>query len=73
MLYQKSCSTEKGVLRNLAKLTGKHLCWNLFFNKVAGFLTFLTEDHQWLLHHVLVRNRNSDIFPPWSFPFSFIM
>ena len=27
---------KKGVLKNLAKLTGKHLCWSLFFNKVAG-------------------------------------
>ena len=27
---------EKGVLRNFAKFTGKHLCQNLFFNKVAG-------------------------------------
>ena len=26
----------KGVLRNFAKFTGKHLCQNLFFNKVAG-------------------------------------
>ena len=26
----------KGVLRNFAKLTGKHLCRSLFFNKVAG-------------------------------------
>ena len=25
-----------GVLRNFAKLTGKHLCQGLFFNKVAG-------------------------------------
>ena len=25
-----------GVLRNFAKLTGKHLYQNLFFNKVAG-------------------------------------
>ena len=25
-----------GVLRNLAKFTGKHLCQSLFFNKVAG-------------------------------------
>ena len=30
------CSMRKGVLRNFAKLTGKHLCQNLFFNKVAG-------------------------------------
>ena len=27
---------KKGVLRNFAKFTGKHLCQNLFFNKVAG-------------------------------------
>ena len=26
----------KGVLRNFAKFTGKHLCQNLFFNKVAS-------------------------------------
>ena len=29
---------KKGVLRNFAKLTGKHLCQGLFFNKVAGRL-----------------------------------
>ena len=27
---------KKGVLRNLAKFTGKHLCQSLFFKKVAG-------------------------------------
>ena len=27
---------EKGVLRNFAKFTGKHLCQSLVFNKVAG-------------------------------------
>ena len=27
---------KKGVLRNFAKFTGKHLCQRLFFNKVAG-------------------------------------
>ena len=27
---------KKGVLRNIAKFTGKHLCQSLFFNKVAG-------------------------------------
>ena len=26
----------KGVLRNFAKFTGKHLCQSLIFNKVAG-------------------------------------
>ena len=30
------CSMKKGVLRNLAKFTGRHLCQSLFFNKVAG-------------------------------------
>ena len=30
------CSMKKNVLRNSAKFTGKHLCWSLFFNKVAG-------------------------------------
>ena len=30
------CSIRKGVLRNFAKFTGKHLCQSLFFNKVAG-------------------------------------
>ena len=28
----------KGVLRNLAKFTGKHLWQSLFFNKVAGLI-----------------------------------
>ena len=27
---------KKGVLRNFAKFTGRHLCQNLFFNKVTG-------------------------------------
>ena len=30
------CSVKKGVLRNFAKFTGKHLCQSLFFNKVAS-------------------------------------
>ena len=33
--YQR-CSVRKGILRNFAKFTGKHLCQSLFFNKVAG-------------------------------------
>ena len=27
---------KKGVFRNFIKFTGKHLCQNLFFNKIAG-------------------------------------
>ena len=30
------CPAIKGVLRNFAKLTGKHLCQSLFSNKVAS-------------------------------------
>ena len=30
------CSGRKGILRNFAKFTRKHLCLSLFFNKVAG-------------------------------------
>ena len=29
---QQSCSVKKGVLRNFAKFSGKHLCQSLFFN-----------------------------------------
>ena len=32
---------KKGILRNFAKFTGKHLCLSLFFNKVAGPAKFL--------------------------------
>ena len=27
---------KKGVLKNLGKFTGKHLCWSLFFNEFRG-------------------------------------
>ena len=29
-------SIKKGVFKNFAKFTGKHLCQSLFFNKIAG-------------------------------------
>ena len=32
----RKCSVKKGFLRNFAKFTGKQLCQNLFFDKVAG-------------------------------------
>ena len=35
------CSVKKGVLKNFAKITGKHLCQSLFYNKVAGLTTGL--------------------------------
>ena len=34
---------EKGVLKNFAKFTGKHLCTSLIFNKVAGLNFIKTE------------------------------
>ena len=43
---------KKGVLSNFAKFTGKHLCQNFFFNKVAGWSAktpFITEHLRWLL------------------------
>ena len=33
------CSVKKGIPRNFAKFTGKHLCQRLFFNKVTGLWT----------------------------------
>ena len=33
-------SVKKGVLRNFAKFTGKHLCRRLFLNKVAGLIVY---------------------------------
>ena len=31
-------SSQIGILKNVTKFTGKHLCQNLFFNKAAGYL-----------------------------------
>ena len=36
---------KKGVLRNFAKLTGKHLCQSLFFNNVADQSLFCSTEH----------------------------
>ena len=46
------CSLRKGVLRNFAKFTGKHLCQSLFFHKVAG-LSPATLLNMWLWHRCL--------------------
>ena len=42
------CSLRRGVLRNFAKFTGKHLCQSLSFNKVA-VQPFLQNTSGWLL------------------------
>ena len=34
--WSKLMTIKEGLLKNLAKFTGKHLCWGLFCNKVAG-------------------------------------
>ena len=61
---------KKGVLRNFTKLTGKHLCQSLFFNKVTGqgcfpvnFVKFLRTpsfiEHLWMTASLL---QNIEIF-----------
>ena len=47
-------SSEKGVLRNFAKFTGKHLCQSFFFNYVAGLRRLARPSR-------LLRNRNVDL------------
>ena len=37
-------SLRKGVFRNFAKFTGKHLCQSLLFNKVAGLSLQLSKN-----------------------------
>ena len=44
---QRWCSVRKGVLRNFAKFTGKHLCQSLFFSKVAGQPATLLKKRLW--------------------------
>ena len=39
---------QKAILQNFANLTGKHLYWSLFFNKVAEFLFPFTD---WILEY----------------------
>ena len=63
------CSRKKGVLKNFTKLTGKHLCQNLFFNKVSGvslqhsgtgvFLWILQKFYE----HLFYRTPPDDCFP----------
>ena len=40
-------SMKKGVLKNFAKFTGKHLCQSLFYNEVAGLAATLLEKRFW--------------------------
>ena len=59
------CSVRKGVFRNFAKFTGKHLCQSLFFNKVAGLSLLQKTSGQLLLklliqHLVILGIRNKE-------------
>ena len=69
----------KGVLRNFAKFTGKHLCQSLFFNKVAALRpTTLLKRRPWhrcfpvnftkFLEHLFCRTPLGDCLPErlWS-------
>ena len=70
---------KKGVLRNLTKFTGKHLCQGLFFNKVSGlrhrcfhvnfvkflWTSFYTEDLWWLLLYEC-SHYSSTNYRPWK-------
>ena len=38
------CFMKRGVLRNFAKFTGKHLCQSIFFNKIADVCNFIKKD-----------------------------
>ena len=53
------CSIKTGVLRNFAKFTGKNLCQNLVFNKVA-----LKEKTREKINTPDIRNLESDIWNP---------
>ena len=53
---------KKGVLRNFAKFTGKHLCQSFFLNKVAGLRPLVSLESKYSL--ILVNANN--------FPFAFI-
>ena len=41
------CSVKKGVLKNCANSTGKHLCWSLFLIKLQVFKNTYFEEHLW--------------------------
>ena len=41
---------KKGILRNFAKFTGKHLCQRLFFNKVSGAKAGVAVSNKYEIH-----------------------
>ena len=72
------CSVRKGVLRNFSKFTGKHMCKNLSFNKVAGCLQCYLKrgstkvlscefceisKNTFFMEHILATASEKDVFP----------
>ena len=56
----------KGVLRNFAKLTGKHLSKSLFFNKVAGWGDcFWSFSWRFLAYFISIEKWNEKREIPW--------
>ena len=53
---------KKGAKRNFAKLTGKHLCQSLFFNKVAGLQLHLKRDSDTGVFLSNLRNFSKHLF-----------
>ena len=51
---------KKRVLRNFTKLTGKHICWSVFFNKVATlhFVALLKKTlwHKYFQDHIFIEH-----------------
>ena len=48
---------KKGVLKNFANFTGKHLCQSHFLNKVAGLRPFSKNTSERLLLIIVVSSR----------------
>ena len=51
-----SYSARKGVLRNFAKFTGRHLSQSLFLNKVAGFRNYRSSHQSCSVRKGVLRN-----------------
>ena len=57
-MFWETVAFQKGILKNLTKFTGKHLCWSLFFCKVAGLspATSLKKRHSHRCFPWILRN-----------------
>ena len=57
-IMNRKCFTKKLFFKNFAICTGKHLCWNLFFNKNASFLgpSFIKKRLDKFLRTLILKN-----------------